>query len=264
MQPLPEIISKISSGVLHLVFLRDRERIGSGSPFMVHGYVVTNSHVIRDAPYDTVAIRTINSETDDLGDAIRLSRDAFLGQVVTEEPKNLADYAVLNITEPELKGLWNFDLGSEADVRVGEQVLFLGYPFELTHLAAHIGYVSSKHHRGQVRVMQIDGSVNAGNSGGPLLDPKSLRVAGIVTRSSTGLDRQFDALIKAFRHNQQILDASKGMINLGGVDLLDALKKSQAALERRAFNIKRSANVGIGYAFSADHVAASPPLARTS
>jgi hypothetical protein len=48
--------------------------------------------------------------------------------------------------------------------------------------------------------------VNSGNSGGPLIDLKTGKVAGIITRAETGLLReQFDRLLQALKDNQRIL-----------------------------------------------------------
>lgn len=256
---MQDLIRAVSSGVVHLVFLRNRERISSGSGFLSGKRLVTNSHVIRFGDFDTVAIRFHDSNTSDLSDAIRLSKDGFFSMVVKESPENIEDYAVLRADEPEFAGRYNFELGSVEDVVIGQQVVFLGFPFDSLHLTAHVGYVSSKHQTKGINIIQIDGSVNSGNSGGPLLTIESNRVVGVVTRKATGLEEQFDDLIKAFRSNQQVLQElkSRGTVFLMGIDPMEFLRVNQTAMEYIARNIKRSSNVGIGYAYSAEYVARS-------
>lgn len=253
------IIRTVSSGIVHLVFLRNRKRVSSGSGFLSGKRLVTNSHVIRFGDFDAVAIRFHDSNTEDLSDAIRLSKGDFFSMLVKESPEEMEDYAVLRADEPEFAGRYNFELGSVEDVVVGQQVVFLGFPFDSLHLTAHVGYVSSKHQTKGINILQIDGSVNGGNSGGPMLAIESSKVAGIVTRKETGLEKQFRELIKSLQSNQELLQQLKdrGTVSFFGLDLMGAFRASQATMEKIALNIERSANVGIGYAYSAEYVAQS-------
>jgi len=118
-------------------------------------------------------------------------------------------------------------------------------------LTAHMGYTSSIHGQQSRKIIQIDGSVNGGNSGGPLLSIESGNVVGIITRAVTGIiEQEFNNLISALQNNQRVLSKSKSIMSVGGVDPIQGIKASQAAMEQIARNLKRSANVGIGYAFS--------------
>ena len=92
MSLIQDIIRTVSSGVVHLVFLQNRERVSSGSGFLSGKRLITNSHVIRFGDFDTVAIRFHDSNTADLSDAIKLSRDDFLSIVIKELPEEMEDY----------------------------------------------------------------------------------------------------------------------------------------------------------------------------
>lgn len=130
----------------------------------------------------------------------------------------------------------------------------LGFPLEHRNLVCHTGVISSFYQRGPAKVIQIDASVNQSNSGGPLLDPREGNVIGIITRKGTGLSNLFDQLLSVFDENMKVLDRVKGMIGLGGVDPVAALITGQAQMKALAKEIQRSANVGIGYAFSVEHI----------
>ena len=43
-------------------------------------------------------------------------------------------------------------------------------------------------------------------------------------------------------------------MKIGGIDPMDCIRASFAAVEQVANNLRRSANVGIGFAFSAKHI----------
>jgi S1-C subfamily serine protease len=105
-------------------------------------------------------------------------------------------------------------------------------------------------------VIQVDASVNAGNSGGPLVDPVTGVAIGIVTRKATGLSKMFEQLRQSAESNLKIAQAATGGISIGGVDPVQAFIASQHQMLQTFNEIERQANVGIGYAFSAEHVLA--------
>lgn len=250
-----DLIAQVRSGIAQVSVERDRERVGSGSAFLVHGGLVTNSHVIRPARIDAICIRFEDTDPDDASSYIRLLPETCYKAIAAESPENDKDYAFLQLSESEFGGRHLFEFTNSADLSAGQQVLFLGFPFGMSQLTCHLGYISSMHTRNGVDIIQIDGSVNGGNSGGPLLDLRSGKVVGIVTRAVTGfIAEQFDQLISALRKNQEALSQGHTLIKVGGIDPIQAIRASQAAMEQIARNLRSSANVGIGYAYSSNYV----------
>lgn len=225
----------------------------AGTAFLVEGGLITNSHVLRGAEFDVAVIR-FDEMADDAG--IRLDRLARIASIGHESPSDQHDVAFLRLREPEFAGRHVFRFGDTAELRVGDEVGFMGYPFQMQHLTCHIAYVSSIHRSGQVNVIQVDGSVNGGNSGGPLIETDEGRVVGIVSRAEVGfLAEQFDRLIQALRNNVEQLEQPRGArIMIGGLDPVDGLRASQRAMLQIAASVRRSANVGIGYAFGSNYI----------
>ena len=249
-----KLISRVRSGVAQILYERDRERIGGGSAFLTDGGLVTNSHVVRPGDVEAILLRMSDTDPDDPASYIRLLPEACYEAIRLESPVEMNDYALLELDEPEFEGRYRFAFDPEMRVSVGEQVAFLGFPFGTAQLTVHIGHISSIHERNGTRVLQIDGSVNAGNSGGPLINEAGY-VIGLVTRAATGLiEDQFQELIRALQQNQQALEGAQGGVRISGIDPIHALRASQAAMERIARNLHRSANVGIGYAYSAEEL----------
>ncbi len=248
-----DIITQVRSGVAQISLERDRERIGAGSGFVVEGGLVTNSHNIRSRNIDAIAVRFSGTDPEDPVSYIRL----LLGDtVIVESPETEMDYVYLRLLESDLSGRHIFEFTDSPDpLSVGEQIVFLGFPFGMPQLTSHVGHISSIHERNGVEIIQIDGSVNSGNSGGPLLDLKTGKVAGIVTRAVTGLiEEQFNRLIEALRQNQVACQGARNLMSIGNIDPVQALGASQTAMEQIARDLHRSANVGIGYAYSAKYV----------
>lgn len=244
-------IKEVMSGVVEIALEKDRSVLGNGTGFLIDGGLVTNSHVIRPpGSIDAFKLRFPEGNVE-----IRLLPETFYSMVVAESGPNSQDYAYIKIDEPELEGRHKFDLGSIDEVDLGNDLLFLGYPFGMPQITVHRGFVSSVHNKNGINIIQIDGSVNGGNSGGPLIDMSSKKVVGIVTRAVTGIvEREFNNLIDTLGKNQEILSNSKSIMKVGGIDPIDGLRASMAAMQKIAQNLKKSANVGIGYAYSIDPI----------
>ena len=95
------------TGVVQIFLEKNHQKIGNGSGFLVNNGIVTNSHVIRAANFDAIAIRFDESNPNDQGSYIRV---VINDVVAAESQENERDYAFLQMAEPEFDGIW--DLGS--------------------------------------------------------------------------------------------------------------------------------------------------------
>lgn len=249
---IPELAEVVRSGVLNIILETQNQRIGSGTGFLTEKGLVTASHVLREHSFETVLFGFSERSS---GDPIRLSESDILGSISRESLQEEHDFAVLDINEPEFEGRHRFKLVGLQDTRVGQQVLFLGYPYENRNLATHVGYASSIHRSRDTRVLQLDGSVNPSNSGGPVIDIETGDVLAYITRAQTGLLNDFDSLVQTLEQNVAVLSQERsGQVIIGGIDPVSSLRATMAAMRQLAVNMRRSANVGIGYAYDAAHI----------
>lgn len=248
-----DIFTTCRSGVAQVCLERGRDRITAGSAFLVPGGLITNSHVLRDVDFEVAVIRFENM---DYESGIRLARDTCMAAVAHESLRDEHDVAFLLLDEPEFSGRHTFEFGDSGNLQVGEEIGFLGYPFQMNQLTCHVGHVSSLHQRGRVNVIQVDGSVNGGNSGGPLIDLSDGSVVGLVSRAEIGfIANQFDKLIHTLTQNvEQLQRQRSAKVILAGIDPVKGFLASQVAMREIAVNLRRSANVGIGYAFSSNYI----------
>jgi len=150
-----------------------QEGLGSGFVIDKDGHIVTNNHVVQGA--DEVSVSFTN-------------RDRVRATVVGVDPST--DLAVLKINVGS-RALTPLPLGDSAAVAVGDPVVAIGNPFGLQRTVT-AGIVSALgrplSEPGGVRLdglIQTDAALNAGNSGGPLLDAAG-RVIGVNTAILTG------------------------------------------------------------------------------
>ncbi|NPA34689.1 MAG: Do family serine endopeptidase [Chlorobi bacterium] len=136
------------------------QRYGSGVIISSNGYIVTNKHVVGDGNGE-IQVSLFDGRV-------------YQAQLVGSDPST--DLAVLKIEE---EGLPFLKYGNSDEVQVGEWVLAVGNPFNLTSTVT-AGIVSAKGRNldiipGQFSLrsfIQTDAAVNPGNSGGALVNLK--------------------------------------------------------------------------------------------
>ncbi|MDX8538801.1 serine protease [Mesorhizobium abyssinicae] len=252
---LSDTIERIRSGVFHIVCLDDNgNRIASGTAFSSYGYLITNAHVAQVPAGCTVWIRR---EGDNQNDGFRIRGQKFRFRQKSASDDSNYDFSILELPEVTERGnTHSFTMRTPGDYRVGQMVAFLGYPFEHQNLSCHSGIISSFYRAGPTNVLQLDASVNVSNSGGPLFDIETGEAIGVITRKATGLTRIFGELREAIKKNIAVVESATRMggITLMGIDPNAAFTASQNQMLLTIAEIERQANVGIGYAFSVEHL----------
>lgn len=252
-----ELWQHLHASVCSLTFENAQGRITSGTGFKVGEFLITNNHVIQVPSAERIVIRSVHSDGYSTALNISLSYQDFRTLLVEGDPVTAWDFAIIRVPHPEFSGLPSVEIADDSDFRVGDQISIFGYQFEQAHLSMHMGHLASEYHRAGVHYLQLDSSVNHGNSGGPMVDVRTGKVRGIVTRKATGLTEQFEALMQSFQQNiAQLRAMQQGGIQafVAGLDPVAAMLATQGQMHRIAVEISRSANVGIGYAYHIDKV----------
>ena len=161
--------------------------------------------------------------------------------------------------------LHQFELRAPTAAKIGDEILLMGFPFGQANLVCHAGHVSSFFKNGAAAqsVIQVDASVNQSNSGGPLIEVEGGNVIGLISRKATGLTQLITELKNSIDTNIKIANdaAAGGSISIAGIDPTQGLIVVQKQMKNLCVELERSANVGIGYAISAEHLLAEPPFA---
>ncbi|MBO4751963.1 MAG: trypsin-like peptidase domain-containing protein [Bacteroidales bacterium] len=152
------------------------EAYGSGVIVSADGYIVTNNHVVQDAERITVNLN---------------NKRVVEARLVGTDPAT--DLAVIKIED---KDLTYIPYGNSDLARIGEPVLAIGNPFNLTSTVT-AGIISAKARNMNIianpggqespieSFIQTDAAVNPGNSGGALVNASG-QLIGIVTAIASG------------------------------------------------------------------------------
>lgn len=142
--------------------------VGSGVIITEDGYIITNNHVIEKA--DKIMV-TLNDKR------------KFEAKLIGTDPNT--DIALLKI---DAEGLQPIEYGNSDDVVLGEWVLAVGNPYNLTSTVT-AGIISAKaralgNEMNLESFLQTDAAVNPGNSGGALVNARG-ELIGINTAISS-------------------------------------------------------------------------------
>lgn len=151
------------------------QKAGSGSGVIVtdEGYIVTNNHVIKGASKIEVVLN---------------DKRRYIAELIGADPTT--DLAVLKIEE---SGLQYMKYGDSEELKIGEWVLAVGNPFDLTSTvtagivsakARNINILKSKENLAIESFIQTDAAVNPGNSGGALVNLRG-ELIGVNTAIAT-------------------------------------------------------------------------------
>ena len=246
-----ELFARVRGSVAQVLLVCGTNRSRAGTAFLTTRGIVSNSHVVRVSRFDSIEF-AFEATGQCKAETLQCAADEFNNRmVVFEDTENGWDQICIDIGG-RLPGRHRIEFGDSSTVQVGEQILFLGYPLDVRALTSHVGFVSSLYSHAGVDVIQIDGSVNAGNSGGPLLLMDGTLI-GVITRKNHGFVASVDSMIAIIEDNIEGIKRGAGSgVRLGGIDFAASLLSTQGALHQIAINLRRSANVGIGYAFRTD------------
>lgn len=137
--------------------VRTPKKQGSGSGVIISadGYIVTNNHVVADADELTV---TLNDNKE------------YSARIIGTD--KTTDLALIKIDGKNLPAI---TIANSEDIKVGEWVLAVGNPFNLTNTVT-AGIVSAKgrslYQNGVESFIQTDAAINPGNSGGALVNTR--------------------------------------------------------------------------------------------
>src|SRR5574344_931194 len=188
-----------------------RQAAGSGVIISKDGYIVTNNHVVKDA--------------DDVEVKLNDNREFKARIIGTDET---TDLALIKIEGSDLTPL---PIGNSDNLKLGEWVLAVGNPFNLTSTVT-AGIVSAKARtlsaNGIESFIQTDAAINAGNSGGALVNVKG-ELVGInaMLYSQTGSYSGYGFAIPTTIMNKVVDDIKKygtvqrALLGIEGSDVHD-------------------------------------------
>jgi S1-C subfamily serine protease len=226
-----DLVQKISPSIAKVYCLDSAGNVlNTGSSFLYSkkGILVTCDHIVEKGT--SVLYRFSDEDVSTFHG----------GKIVLRDAEH--DLALLKI-DSDREPLPPLTAASEKNIRPGMPVLFSGYPLNLAALTTHQGILSSITVDALgVTTYLIDGTVNAGNSGCPLMNTNG-EILGVVNAKRR---ERSDLLTK-------VEQMSLGAISLHGIDIVEIY---QALIS--------NVQLGIGYAVPASYIPEHKEAAKLS
>lgn len=209
---------------------QQQAQVGTGSGVIIteDGYIVTNNHVIQDASELEVTLNNNKS---------------YKATLVGTDSK--MDIALLKVDTKEKLPFATF--GNSDDIKVGEWVLAIGNPYNLTSTVT-AGIVSAKARNlakdGLQSFIQTDAAVNPGNSGGALVNTRG-ELIGINTMisSMTGSYVGYSFAVpsniarKIIEDIMEFGNVQRGVLGVQGGELNTTVSKELGITETQGFYV---------------------------
>lgn len=218
------------------LYIESGESSGSGFHFVNENIILTNAHVVEPSINESESL-TATTET---GTTVPLS-------VCEYSPKEIYDFAILEAMDefPEDRHVLKPKV---PDTDRGDDIIFSGFPHGINDLLVHTAQISGPY---ADCGFYIDGSVNGGNSGGPIVDPDDGTVIGIVTERRYLTPVNMDEVIDNMYALSQELKSGIGMdMVMSGISLTNVLELMGDGFVAFAQALEANANSGIGIGYS--------------
>ena len=227
----PAAVVVSTKSVTQGYFMQTQEVEGIGSGFIINeeGYILTNYHVIQGAQEISVT----------------LSNDVTTTAQIVNYDEN-QDVAMIKITDENVEIPATVELGDSDSLQPGEEVIAIGTPLS-TELSSTVtkGIISATSRSVAVEsgvtmnLIQTDAAINAGNSGGPLVNTKG-EVVGINSSKISGEAVEgigFSIPINDIK--DKIESLSKPILNLGiSVRTIDEALSKQLNMEQGLYVVE--------------------------
>ena len=219
---------------------------GSGFHFIRPDIVVTNHHVVSEHEASSVPVTAVTED----GHQLNLT-------LLTSSPADQHDFAVFKVKGSVPGRRYVLQPRVPKSFERGTKIIFAGFPHGIPDLLVQSAIIS-----GQLNdsVFYIDGSVNGGNSGGPIIDCSDGAVIGIVTqRRFLGAQdlRQLSQTADQLRRHCHQIAQSGGGVAIMGIDFGGFSRLMAEAMLLIGDTLEANANAGIGIGFSIVFVANS-------
>lgn len=230
---------EIADGTL---LIESGESRGSGFQFEEPDIVLTNAHVV----YPSICEGEAAFAATEDGERVGLD-------LLEYSPESQYDFAIFR-TASALPGSRTVLTADATQPNRGENVLFAGFPHGIEDLLVQQAPVSGP---AEPHGFYIDGSVNGGNSGGPIVSTETNGVVGIVTQRRFLGQIDMDEVTRDLGEVNEHFQAMGGSagVAISGIDFGEFARLMSESISVINSVVQANANAGIGIGFHIHHAA---------
>ncbi len=213
------------------------------SGFKVKSSLVTAEEAFFINNVSKVVISFCSDSVDSSMASLEIPYKEFVADFGVGLKRNSEGYAIFNIDLPDFAEVPCLEFASFDESLIGRELVYVGFQEGLPCQVLKRAFVTSSFRNSFGRLtLVLDGNFGYGNSGGPLLDPKTGKVLGIVNRRITSSAKYFEKLVATVNENISMLKQIEGRFVLDNVDPVQVLIVNQNQLKFLSKNIYQHSN----------------------
>lgn len=253
---LSQIWKSCHASVCQLNFLNERGvSIDTLTGFKVKNFLVTSQHAFCIEKAHKVEITFVDADANTVTASMKIPYTEFTKELRIGVLHNCGHYAIFNIDLPEFASIPSLTLSQQRNFTIGSSVAALVFNSGYSNLTLRSGIISSMYSNNDgVRMFQFDGQVGYGNSGGPLIDPNTMQVIGIISRRCTPASKAYNQLKEITTNNIAELRKVETIVRFGDIDPMQVLIANQNQLLQLANIIYKHTSTSISQAVMLDGI----------
>jgi len=206
------------------------KKFGSGFLSEKSGEVITCAHVVSEIGKSIKSIKVNNA-------------DATIKKILPDY-----DLAILQSSEKDISQFSNSN-----SLNLGDNLMFSGFPIGVLGPSIFSGTLSAYGDNlikfPKCKLIQINGMINLGNSGGPVIKADTLEIVGVITAKYVPLLQEIDNLRDILRSIPQF-PSSVGIAQIDFSKFVNLVMKALLSISGSL----RLVQVGIGYAIPIEFI----------
>jgi len=243
---LNQVWKSCQGSVCSLNFQNERGvSIDTLSGFKVKDSLVTTDFAFYIPKAKKVEISFVSDDANSVVASMKIPYQEFINDLKIGVFDNHTGYSIFKLDFPDFKDIPSLKLSERRKFSIGHQVALLAYSSGYSNLTLRSGIISSFFTNSDgIRFFQFDGLSCLGNSGGPIIDPETMQVIGIISRRNTPVSRSYKQLVDIITSNIDELNKIQGVVKYGDIDPIQVLIANQNQVKQLANNIYRYAAFG--------------------
>ncbi len=253
---LSQVWKSCHSSICSLNFQNERGvSIDTLSGFKVNQSLVTTDYAFYIPKAKTVEISFVDEDANTVVASMKIPYQEFINDLKIGVFDNQTGYSIFKLDFPEFSEIHGLKLSERMKLQIGNEVAMLAFSANCPNLSLRSGIISS-FFTGSLgnRFFQFDGLSCLGNSGGPIIDPATVQVIGIVSRRNTPAFQSYKQLADIISTNIDELSKIQGVVKFGNIDPIQVLIANQNQVKQLANNLYRYTALGTTHVVMLDQI----------
>jgi hypothetical protein len=226
----------------------------TASGFKAGNFIITDDFSYKGHEFGEVQIFFVENDGATVRARVTISFEEYSHRILNAAIDDPQGFSVIRADFDEFESIPSLKLSSNPRREMGEHVAILGFRYDHYNLSIMPGVISSIFHQNSHRYLEVDATVRQGYAGGPLINPETMEVMGIIGYRLASLHRAYTKMMKIINDNLKSLKDVEGKFTIQDIDPIQVLIANQNQIKHMANQHFKSTDLRTGIAHDIDHL----------